>query len=209
MCCSTGVCGPEVDPILVQFATDLDALGSSEVKVDLSQSPHQFATTPAILALLREKGAGALPAILVDGTLVHHGSYPGRAVLSEIAGPAPKTRSASSIERARAALETGRSVFLGAPDSQHDTFLAPFLSFASNPAFAQSVEVVELTGRDDDERGLMTEVGLPGGGEPAAVLIMPPGYIAAQWVGSAREDEILVRFLGASSRCAPGGSCCS
>jgi hypothetical protein len=42
MCCSTDVCGPEVDPILVQFAADLDALGSSEVKVErfnLSQSP--------------------------------------------------------------------------------------------------------------------------------------------------------------------------
>jgi len=26
MCCSTGVCGPEVDPKLAQFAGDLDAL---------------------------------------------------------------------------------------------------------------------------------------------------------------------------------------
>jgi hypothetical protein len=39
MCCSTGVCGPEVDPILVQFAADLDALGSSEVKVESLDEP--------------------------------------------------------------------------------------------------------------------------------------------------------------------------
>lgn len=62
MCCSTGVCGPEIDPVLVQFAADLDALRSSEVKVkrfNLSQSPNQFATTPAVLALLREQAVGA------------------------------------------------------------------------------------------------------------------------------------------------------
>ncbi|HRX83200.1 MAG TPA: arsenic metallochaperone ArsD family protein, partial [Pirellulaceae bacterium] len=26
MCCSTGICGPEVDPILPRFAADLDWL---------------------------------------------------------------------------------------------------------------------------------------------------------------------------------------
>ena len=31
MCCSTGVCGPDVDPKLVQFAADLDWLKTQDV----------------------------------------------------------------------------------------------------------------------------------------------------------------------------------
>ncbi|HLN58248.1 MAG TPA: arsenite efflux transporter metallochaperone ArsD, partial [Thermoanaerobaculia bacterium] len=92
MCCSTGVCGPEVDPALVQFASDLESLRASGVRVErfsLSQSPNQFATTPAVLALLREHGAGALPAILADGRLVHEGSYPDAAKLKAIVNALP------------------------------------------------------------------------------------------------------------------------
>jgi hypothetical protein len=42
MCCSTGVCGPEVGPNLGQFAGDLDWLEEHGVKVeriDLAQEP--------------------------------------------------------------------------------------------------------------------------------------------------------------------------
>jgi Arsenical resistance operon trans-acting repressor ArsD. len=211
MCCSTGVCGPEVDPILVQFAADLDALKSSEVNVErfnLSQSPQQFVSASPILALLRELGAGALPAILLDGELVHHGSYPDRAMLDAIVAGQQKAHAASAIERTRAALANRRSVIVCAANGNRDTFLAPFRKLASTPAFAESVEIVELTGRDD-ERALMAEVGLQEGGEPAAVLIVPPGYITAQWVGSASENDILVRLLQGLSSCAPGGGCCS
>jgi hypothetical protein len=92
MCCPTGVCGPEVDPALVQFVGDLESLRASGVRVErfnLSQSPDQFATTPAILALLREHGANGLPAILADGRLVHQGSYPDAAKLKAIANALP------------------------------------------------------------------------------------------------------------------------
>ena len=42
MCCSTGICGPSVDPELVRFAADLDWLKSQGVSVErfnLSQQP--------------------------------------------------------------------------------------------------------------------------------------------------------------------------
>jgi arsenite-transporting ATPase len=45
MCCSTGVCGPEVDTKLVQFAADLDWLKAQDVIVqrhNLSQDPAAF-----------------------------------------------------------------------------------------------------------------------------------------------------------------------
>jgi hypothetical protein len=33
MCCSTGVCGVDVDPVLVQFAADLAWIGEQGVSV--------------------------------------------------------------------------------------------------------------------------------------------------------------------------------
>lgn len=42
MCCSTGICGPSVDPQLVRFAADLDWLKGQGVSVErfnLSQQP--------------------------------------------------------------------------------------------------------------------------------------------------------------------------
>ena len=34
MCCSTGVCGPSVDPVLPRFAADLEWLKSKGVRVE-------------------------------------------------------------------------------------------------------------------------------------------------------------------------------
>ena len=48
MCCSTGVCGPEVDTKLVQFAADLDWLKSQGVIVqrhNLSQTRQRSSRT--------------------------------------------------------------------------------------------------------------------------------------------------------------------
>ncbi|MEX2621006.1 MAG: arsenic metallochaperone ArsD family protein, partial [Egibacteraceae bacterium] len=46
MCCSTGVCGPSVDPALARFASDLDWLGEQGAQVrryNLGQEPGAFA----------------------------------------------------------------------------------------------------------------------------------------------------------------------
>lgn len=79
MCCSTGVCGPDVDPVLPRFAGLLSQLGSAGVKVErynLAQQPLPFVQNPAVKALLDKEGADALPAIFIDGELVLRGSYP-------------------------------------------------------------------------------------------------------------------------------------
>ena len=47
MCCSTGVCGPSVDPELARFTADLDWLKKQGVQVErfnLSQQPGAFAS---------------------------------------------------------------------------------------------------------------------------------------------------------------------
>jgi hypothetical protein len=81
MCCSTGVCGPAVDPALVRFAADLDWLAGEGVSVErfnLSQQPDAFVAHAEVTQALREHGEGALPLILVDGRKVIEGAYPSR-----------------------------------------------------------------------------------------------------------------------------------
>jgi len=88
MCCSTGICGSDVDQRLVDLAADLDwlkALGVSVRRINLSQEPMEFVSQPAIKALMDETGGDDLPAILVDGKIVSQGRYPLRAELSAMA----------------------------------------------------------------------------------------------------------------------------
>jgi hypothetical protein len=79
MCCSSGVCGPAVDPVLPRFAGLLAQLGGSGVKVErynLAQQPLAFVQNPAVKALLDKEGTDALPAIFIDGELALKGTYP-------------------------------------------------------------------------------------------------------------------------------------
>ena len=65
MCCSSGVCGPDVDPVLVQLSGFLKNLDASAVKVErynLSQEPAAYTTGPVAIAL-KEKGTAALPLV--------------------------------------------------------------------------------------------------------------------------------------------------
>ena len=85
MCCSTGVCGPEVDIKLVQFAADLDWLKAQDVIVqrhNLSQNPAAFVENEAVKTALTDKGEAALPVILVNGKVAATGRYPDRAELA-------------------------------------------------------------------------------------------------------------------------------
>jgi AhpD family alkylhydroperoxidase len=85
MCCSTGVCGPSVDPALAAFAADLGWLAEQGVAVErhnLSQEPKAFADEELVRELLAERDHEALPAVLVDGVLRSSGRYPSRAELA-------------------------------------------------------------------------------------------------------------------------------
>jgi len=89
MCCSTGVCGPSIDPALVRFAADLDWIAAHGVPVErfnLGQQPGAFAEREIVSAALREKGEQCLPLVLVDGQVISEGVYPSRAELSGWAG---------------------------------------------------------------------------------------------------------------------------
>ncbi len=89
MCCSTGVCGPSVDPALARFAADLEWLAGQGVAVaraTLSQEPEKFIACAPVHEALQARGDEALPAVLVDGQVRSTGRYPGRAELAGWAG---------------------------------------------------------------------------------------------------------------------------
>jgi hypothetical protein len=81
MCCPTGVCGPGIDPALLQIARDLRWLAARGVVVTrhgLAQEPDAFAATARVDELLGALGSTALPVTLVNGDVLVHGRYPSR-----------------------------------------------------------------------------------------------------------------------------------
>ncbi len=63
MCCSTGICGPYVDPQLVRFAADLDWLKSQGVSVErfnLAQQPGAFVEDVEVKTALEAHWGGLL-----------------------------------------------------------------------------------------------------------------------------------------------------
>lgn len=102
MCCPTGLCGPGVDPSLLQIARDLRWLGAQGVRVErfgLSQEPQAFVANPRIASLMQTMGDRALPAVVLNDRLVAHGRYPTREelVTALAAATAPGTRAESSF----------------------------------------------------------------------------------------------------------------
>ena len=92
-CCSTGVCGPDVDPALVQFAADLKALGASGVAVErfnLAREPEAFVAEPAVVQAMGAVGTSVLPLIVVAGRVVSHGRYPSTGELLSLVRAEPE-----------------------------------------------------------------------------------------------------------------------
>jgi hypothetical protein len=89
LCCSSGVCGAEVDQALVTFAGDAEWIkqqGGSLFRFNLAQQPLVFAETPAVASFLMLSGEEGLPVTLVDGQVVLTGRYPNRTELMRYAG---------------------------------------------------------------------------------------------------------------------------
>jgi hypothetical protein len=92
MCCSTGVCGPSIDPVLPRFVADLHWLANQGVSVtryNLAQEPQAFAVNAIVKAALTSNGNACLPLILVNGQIASQGVYPDRKQLAELTGLDP------------------------------------------------------------------------------------------------------------------------
>lgn len=89
MCCSSGVCGPSVDPVLVQLSSDLEALKAKGVEVErfnLGQQAMEFASNPVVAGLLKSHGQDVLPLVLLEDRVIASGFYPTRRQFADVLG---------------------------------------------------------------------------------------------------------------------------
>ena len=92
LCCSTGVCGVDVDQALVGFAADVDWAkqnGAQIERFNLAQQPLAFAENATVKAFLESAGQEGLPLFLVDDAVVLSGRYPSRDELIKWLGLTP------------------------------------------------------------------------------------------------------------------------
>ena len=92
LCCSTGICGVDVDQQLVSFSADVDWAkqnGAQIERFNLAQQPMAFAENSTVKGFLERSGQEVLPLILVDGEVALTGRYPTRDELTGWAGIAP------------------------------------------------------------------------------------------------------------------------
>jgi hypothetical protein len=90
MCCSSGVCGPKVDTVLVQFAADLQGFqrqGATVQRYNLAQTPLAFAQNKTVREALAAD-ENCLPIVLVDGKTLCSGKYPAAVELATALGVA-------------------------------------------------------------------------------------------------------------------------
>lgn len=89
MCCSTGVCGPDGEDKLAQFAATLDWArrnGHQVERFDLGHAPGAFASNSFVKGLLEKEGMAVLPLTLVDGEVLTKGDYPARDIVGSRLG---------------------------------------------------------------------------------------------------------------------------
>lgn len=89
VCCSTGSCGADIDPVLPRFAADLEWLKTQGVSVErynLAQQPGVFVANESVKGALHEQGNGCLPLILMDGLIISRAADPDRVALAGYVG---------------------------------------------------------------------------------------------------------------------------
>ncbi len=89
MCCSTGVCGPSIDPEKMRVAVTIESLAGSGIKIgrfNLSANPQEFITNVVVNAEIMKEGISTLPVTLVEGAIVKRNEYPTNVEFTEWTG---------------------------------------------------------------------------------------------------------------------------
>lgn len=82
MCCPGGVCGPAIDPALLDVSEAILKVKkefNSQVRIErylLTQQATKFMQNPEVLELLHSQGTSALPVTAVNGKVVKQKAYP-------------------------------------------------------------------------------------------------------------------------------------
>jgi hypothetical protein len=111
LCCSSGVCGTDVDQKLVDFSADVDwakQQGLHIERMNLAQQPMAFAENLAIKGLLERSGESALPITLVDGEVALAGRYPSRDDLARWIGVTASIAEPASIADSNTCCGSGK-----------------------------------------------------------------------------------------------------
>jgi alkylhydroperoxidase/carboxymuconolactone decarboxylase family protein YurZ len=236
MCCSTGVCGPDVDDSLVNFANDVKWLKSQGIEVlryNLGQEPEKFKEQQAVLARLKTDGSGVLPIIVVNGQIVSEGGYPDRGRLTKLLGHGvpqneqlsenPDPSGNESMEQNQPASGTSSESSNGAPSESSNG--SP--SESSNSATSESSTGAPSAFTYDQRTDVLVAIGASIASGCAQSL--RAGFNKGLELGISEEDmtramqtalnvrqvpmhqilEVANRLLGVpESGCTPGGGCC-
>ncbi len=80
MCCPGGLCGPVIDPALLDVSEAVLKMkndhGIAVKRYLLQQQGMRFMQNPEVLALLKEHGTGVLPVTTVEGKVVKTKEFP-------------------------------------------------------------------------------------------------------------------------------------
>lgn len=79
LCCPTGLCGPTIDPVLLDVNEMVLKLESQGVHVErylMTQQPQAFLNNAEVFRLVRERQMAALPITVVNGRVIKSGAYP-------------------------------------------------------------------------------------------------------------------------------------
>lgn len=113
VCCSSGVCGPDVDPALVMFSADLQWLERQGVEVQRINPAHQpslFAASELVRDELRTHGSNCLPVIVVNDVVVSRGVFPSRTKLAGWTGTTLSSRPALPVVKTSCCVKVGDAV---------------------------------------------------------------------------------------------------
>ncbi|MEX1139147.1 MAG: arsenite efflux transporter metallochaperone ArsD [Bacteroidota bacterium] len=82
MCCSSGLCGPSIDPALLDIneaVLKLKKEFDGKIAIDrylLTQQGPKFMQNPNVLSLLKSRGVEVLPITTVNGEVIKQQVYP-------------------------------------------------------------------------------------------------------------------------------------
>lgn len=79
MCCPSGLCGPTIDPVLLdvnEMVLKLNGQGVAVERYLMARQPQAFLNNAEVYRLVREKQLAALPITTVNGRVIKVGAYP-------------------------------------------------------------------------------------------------------------------------------------
>lgn len=100
LCCSSGLCGPKLDPVLVKLNDALLILKKQGVEIErfnLSQQLVEVMSNKRVAELIRDKGKSALPVTFVNGRILRSGEYPTYEELCSALGIKPTDHNPPSL----------------------------------------------------------------------------------------------------------------